>query len=211
MVVEVKNVSKSFKNREIFKNVSLSVKEGTIVGITGENGCGKTVLFKMICGFMGYQSGCITVFDKYIGKDIDVPENTGIIIETPGFMEEYNQMYNLKYLMSLRNQIDESKIIETLKKVGLDPNNKEKIKKFSLGMRQKLAIAQAIMENQKLLILDEPMNALDQSSVNKIRELLLDLKREGKTILMASHLKDDIDILCDEVYNINNYKIEKVR
>ena len=208
-VVEMKNVSKKFKNRVIFENVNITIEEGKIIGVVGENGCGKSVLFKMICGFIPFQ-GEIDVFDKKIGRDVDVPENTGILIETPGFLEEYNQQYNLRYLSAINHKMNEKEINQVLEKVGLDCDNKEKVKKFSLGMRQKLAIAQAIMEEQKLIILDEPMNALDETSVKRIRSLLLDLKKQGKTIILASHIKEDMEILCDEVYRIENKTLKKV-
>ena len=208
-VIEIKGVSKTFKDRELFDDINLSIGEGVIVEITGENGCGKSVLFKMICGFTGFK-GEIKVFSKSIGKDVDVPENTGIIIETPGFLEEYDQVYNLKYLSSINKKMSDDEIRNILTKVGLDPDNKQKVRKFSLGMRQKLAIAQAIMEDQKLIILDEPMNALDSDSVENVRAILKELKKEGKTIIIASHIKEDIDCLCDEVYRIKNKKLEKV-
>ena len=208
-VVEMKNVSKKFKNRVIFENVNITIEEGKIIGVVGENGCGKSVLFKMICGFIPFQ-GEIDVVDKKIGRDVDVPENTGILIETPGFLEEYNQQYNLRYLSAINHKMNEKEINQVLEKVGLDCDNKEKVKKFSLGMRQKLAIAQAIMEEQKLIILDEPMNALDETSVKRIRSLLLDLKKQGKTIILASHIKEDMEILCDEVYRIENKTLKKV-
>lgn len=208
--IEIENVSKKFKKNIIFEQVNMKIKEGTIVGLVGENGVGKSVLFKMICGFSSIDDGSIKVFGKDIGIDIDIPEDTGVIIETPGFLEEYDQMYNLKYLAAIRNRISENDILETLKKVGLNSENRQKVKKFSLGMRQKLALAQAIMEKPKLLILDEPMNGLDEQSVKKIREVLLDLKEQGTTILFASHMREDMEILCDEIYRIEQYQIKKV-
>lgn len=208
-IIEIRDLKKVLNGNILFENVNLDLEKGKIYGFIGQNGTGKSVFFKMICGFMSANQGTIKVFDKRIGKDIDIPDNIGIIIETPGFLEDYNQLENLKYLASIRGKIGEGEIIETLERVGLDLNNKQKVKKFSLGMRQKLAIAQAVMENPKLLILDEPFNGLDQESITSIRALLLQRKEEGATILLTSHLNDDMQILCDEVYEIKNRTMMK--
>ena len=197
------NVTKKFKNTTVLNNICVSFEAGKIHGIIGRNGSGKTVLFKCICGFMPITSGQILVEGKKIGKEIDVPENLGIIIEAPGFLPNYSGYRNLKYLSLIRHQIGDEKIKETMKKVGLDPDSKKRVSKYSLGMRQRLGIAQAIMEDPSILILDEPMNGLDNHGVKDITQLILNLKVEGKTILIASHSSEDIAKLCDFVYEMD--------
>lgn len=199
----LKEVTKKFKNATVLDKVSVSFEAGKIHGIIGRNGSGKTVLFKCICGFMPITSGQIWVVGKQIGKEIDVPQNLGIIIEAPGFLPNYSGYRNLKFLSLIRQQIDDVRIKETMKKVGLDPDNKKRVGKYSLGMRQRLGIAQAIMEDPSVLILDEPMNGLDKPGVEDIRQLILNLKSEGKTILIASHSSEDIAKLCDTVYEMD--------
>ena len=158
---------------------------------------------KCICGFHPVTSGSIRVGGKYIGRDTDFPESLGLIIETPGFLTEYTGIKNLEILADLNRKISVKEIREVLQRVGLDPDLKKPVAKYSLGMRQRLGIAQAIMENPDFLILDEPFNGLDKSGVVDIRSILLDLKRRGKTILLASHNSTDIEILCDEVYEMD--------
>ena len=199
-VIEVKNVTLKIKDKTILNNVNFSMEKGSAVGLTGDNGSGKTMLMKCICGFVHFQKGEIIVDGKKIGKDIDFPENMGIIIETPGFIPYYSGYKNLEYLASIKGKISKSEIINALEKVGLEQEMNKKAGKYSLGMRQRLGIAQAIMEDPDILILDEPMNGLDSFGVEVVRELLLALKQKGKTILLTSHNKEDIDVLCDKVY-----------
>lgn len=158
---------------------------------------------KCICGFLPVTSGSICVGEKYIGKDTDFPESLGLIIETPGFLTEYTGKKNLEILADLNRKISAGEIRRVLQRVGLDPDLKKPVAKYSLGMRQRLGIAQAIMEDPDFLILDEPFNGLDKRGVVDIRSILLDLKRRGKTILLASHNSGDINLLCDEVYEID--------
>jgi len=181
IAVEVINLTKSYNNTYIFNNVNLRLEEGKIYGFIGPNGCGKSIFFKTICGFITADKGTIRIFGKTLGKDIDFPPDTGIIIESPGFLEDYSQLQNLKYLASINNNIDQKAILNALNLVGLDIHNKNKVKNFSLGMRQRLGIAQAIMENPKLLILDEPFNGLDKEGVKSIHALLKGLRDEGST------------------------------
>ncbi|WP_432422833.1 ATP-binding cassette domain-containing protein [Thermoanaerobacterium thermosaccharolyticum] len=148
--------------------------------------------------------------NKKLGKDIDFPPDLGVIIESPGFLDDYSGYYNLKYLASIRNIIGEKEIKDVLKLVGLENDSNKKVKKYSLGMRQRLAIAQAIMENPKILILDEPFNGLDKNGVINIRNLLFNLKKNGTTILIASHISEDIRLLCDEVFEFDNSTLVKV-
>lgn len=200
--ISVDNVCLKIGDEEILKNVSLEVNEGEILGIVGRNGSGKTMLMKCICGFITPTSGEIKVSDKIIGKERDFPENTGIIIETPGFIPQYTGLKNLKLFADLKGKVKTSQIIEVLNKVGLDPKLKKSVQKYSLGMRQRLGIAQAVMEDPDVLILDEPFNGLDVDGVSEIRAMLLDFKNQGKTILIASHISEDIHILCDRVVNM---------
>lgn len=200
--IKVEGAIKIYGEQTVLNNVSLEMNSGVIYGFVGQNGSGKTVLFKCICGFTNLTKGKITVLGKVIGKDIDMAENVGVIIENPGFLANYNAFKNLKFLAALKGKITDDQIRDTIRLVGLDPDSKKKVGKFSLGMRQRLGIAQAIMENPEILILDEPFNGMDKDGTKEIRELLLKMKEEGKTILLASHSADDIEILCDEVYEM---------
>lgn len=202
-MIIIENATKKFGSQIVLNNVSLSLEDGKIYGFVGQNGCGKTVLFKSICGFIYLDNGSITVDGKVIGKDIDIINDAGIIIESPGFLPNYSAFKNLKFLSMIKNNIGDEKIKSTLFSVGLDPESKKVVGKFSLGMRQRLGIAQAIMENPHILILDEPMNGLDKRGVEDIRKILMDLKKKGKLILLASHNPLDIDILCDCVYELD--------
>ena len=198
-VIEVNNVSLKIKKDIILRNVSISFEKGKIHGLIGRNGSGKTMLMKSICGFIKPTEGEILVDNKRIGKDVDFPTDIGIIIETPGFIPYYSGYKNLKLLAGLNNKVTKGQIKETIKMVGLDPELKRHVKKYSLGMRQRLGLAQAIMENPSILILDEPMNGLDKEGVEDVRGLLKQLRKEGKTILLASHSAEDISVLCDTV------------
>ncbi len=209
--ISVKNLTKKFKDAVVLDNVSIDFEEGKVHGLIGRNGSGKTMLMKCICGIVPPTSGEIYVNDQRIGKDTDIPKNVGIIIETPGFIPNYSAYNNLKFLAVLNNRIGKTEIKNAIKKVGLNPDDKKKVGKFSLGMRQRLGLAQAIMENPDLFILDEPMNGLDKDGVKDMRQYLLDLKEQGKTILIASHSAEDIDVLCGTVHEMDKGKIERVR
>ena len=202
-MIKRKNWTKKCGTQTVSNNVSLTLEDGKIYGFVGQNGCGKTVLFKSICGFIYLDRGTITVDGKVIGKDIDIIKDAGIIIESPGFLPNYSAFKNLKFLTMIKDNIGDEQIKSTLISVGLDPESKKVVGKFSLGMRQRLGIAQAIMENPHILILDEPMNGLDKRGVEDIRKILMDLKKKGKLILLASHNPLDIDILCDCVYELD--------
>ncbi len=202
-MIIIENATKKFGTQTVLNNVSLTLEDGKIYGFVGQNGCGKTVLFKSICGFIYLDRGTITVDGKVIGKDIDIIKDAGIIIESPGFLPNYSAFKNLKFLTMIKDNIGDEQIKSTLISVGLDSESKKVVGKFSLGMRQRLGIAQAIMENPHILILDEPMNGLDKRGVEDIRKILMDLKKKGKLILLASHNPLDIDILCDCVYELD--------
>jgi len=200
-MVEVVNAVKQFRETKALKNVTVRFEKGCIHGIIGRNGSGKTVLFKCICGFMQLTSGSILVDGKPVKPA--AAQDIGIIIEDPGFIGSLSGFKNLKLLASIRRVIASEDIRDSLRRVGLDPDSKKPVSKYSLGMRHRLAIAQAIMERPKLLILDEPMNGLDKLGVLEIRELLRALNREGTTILMSSHYAEDIEALCDTVYEMD--------
>ncbi len=199
----VEEISKSYKGINVLNHVSVSFEKGKIHGIIGRNGSGKTVLIKIICGLVRPDEGRVQVNGKVIGKDVDFPENIGVIIEAPGFLPSLSAYKNLDYLASLRGVIGKEQIRNAISMVGLDPDEKKHVGKYSLGMKQRLGLAQAIMENPEILILDEPMNALDKNGVTEIRELLLRLKENGKTILIVSHNSDDIHMLCDTVHEMD--------
>lgn len=205
-IVKVENVTKYFKQEKVLDDVNMNLETGHIYGIVGKNGAGKTVLFKIIAGFIKPSSGKVTVAGKIIGVDRDFPDSLGLIIETPGFLSQYNAYQNLLYIANINNKISKEDIKESIRMVGLDPDSNKKVGKFSLGMRQRLGIAQAIMENPNLIILDEPMNGLDKKGIEDVKELLLKLKGDGKTILMASHYAEDMEI-CDEVFQMEDGKL----
>ncbi len=209
--VYVKNVSLVLQKTKILKQISLELERGGIYGLVGRNGSGKTMLMKCICGFVSPSEGEIFVQEQLVGKDIDFPRSMGMLIETPGFIPHYSGMKNLSMLAGLSGKIGKREIAEIMQQVGLEPNLKRHVGKYSLGMRQRLGIAQAIMEDPDILILDEPMNGLDNQGVEDIRKLLLDLKEQGKTIMIASHNREDIDVLCDHVWEMDKGVAKQVR
>lgn len=209
-VVEINHVTKRYEKNEVLKDVTLRCEAGRIYGLIGRNGSGKTVLLKSICGFVIPSSGEVRVWGKQVGKDVDFPENIGFIIESPGFLLQESGLCNLKHLASIQGKIGIDEIRQSMNTVGLDPDLKRHVGKYSMGMRQRLGIAQAIMEKPDLLILDEPMNGLDNQGVEHIRSVLLSLKEKGVTIILASHYKEDIAYLCDEVYQMDAGKLSKV-
>ncbi len=210
-MLEIKGLVKKFKNKIILDDINLKMDYGNIYGFIGTNGSGKSVFFKVICGFLKASKGSITINNKKIGKDLDFLPDLGVLIEKPGFIEEYDQFQNLKYLAKIKNKIDDKRINEILKLVGLDLNNKNKVKNFSLGMRQRLGIAQAIMEDQKIIILDEPFNGLDKEGAKQIKQLILKLKSPERLIMLTSHIEGDIDTLADHIYEFSDGKIISVK
>ena len=205
--VRVEQVTKTYGKDTVLDGVSVNFEAGKIHGIIGRNGSGKTMLFKTICGFVRPTSGRVLVDGKQVGKDVDFPQDLGLIIETPGFLPYYSGYKNLKILASLRNRINDEEIRGAMERVGLDPKLKKSVRKYSLGMNQRLGIAQAIMEGPSLLVLDEPMNGLDNQGVQDMRELFKELREEGKTILLASHNREDIEALCDTVMEMDHGRI----
>lgn len=208
-MITVEHVTKRFRDQTVLQDVSCSFEDGKIHGIVGANGSGKTVLMKCICGFLLPDSGRVLIDGKQVGKSFDFPPSLGLIIETPGFLPMRSGMGNLKLLAAIRHRARKEDLIRAMERVGLDPGLKKPVGKYSLGMRQRLGLAQAIMEDPKLLILDEPFNGLDQTGAAEIRSLLLQLKAEGKTILLSSHIQTDIDTLCDTILELDAGKIQR--
>lgn len=208
-MIELKDVVKKFKQDTILDHVNLELYDNRIYGFVGRNGSGKSILFKLISGYMRPDSGTITVEGKKLGKNCDFPESLGVLIESPGFLWYESGLSNLRFLAKIQKNITDEEVKEAIHMVGLDSNSKKHVGKYSLGMKQRLGIAQAVMEQPNILILDEPMNGLDDTGVDLIRTLLLNYKKEGRVILLASHNKEDIDLLCDEVYHMNGGNVVK--
>lgn len=200
--VVINNLSKSIKGNSIFKNINVKFEKGKIYGIYGSNGCGKTMFFRALCGLITCTEGDIIIDGKELGKEIDFPDSCGVIIETPGFWGEYTAFENLKQIAMIKKIVTDKQIEEVLIRVGLNPKEKKKVGKYSLGMKQKLGIAQAIMEAPELLILDEPTNALDEDSVENFIKILNEEKERGATIIICSHIKHDIETLSDYKYKM---------
>lgn len=214
IALEVHCVSKQLGGRSVLRDVSFNCHKGEICGIIGHNGSGKTVLFKCICGLYHPDEGEIVLNnisqDKEDGKN-NLSDHIGIIIDSPAFLSGKTGMQNLEFLYMLNHKKDRKHLENMLNQVGLEPSSKKKVKHYSLGMRQRLAIAQALMEDPELLILDEPMNGLDRNGIQDIREVLLNCKSRGKTILLASHNRDDIEILCDHVYEMEMGTLQQLK
>lgn len=207
-MIEVKNLTKEFKETKALDNVNLKFPTGEIHGLIGRNGSGKTVLLKILCGFMAPTSGEV-LFDGRPVPPGALRESMGIIIESPGFIGSKSGFVNLWYLASLKRKITKEQVRRTMETVGLDPMSKKAVRKYSMGMRQRLGIAQAIMEDPEVILLDEPMNGLDNQGVEDIRKVLLSLRDKGKTILLASHSKEDIAVLCDTVTEMESGKAKR--
>ncbi len=203
IAVQVENVTKQFKETTALKQVSVSFEKGKIYGIVGRNGSGKTVLFKCICGLLAVTEGKITVLGQHVGDGLTVPKGIGAIIENPGFLPNVSGYRNLYYLASLTGRPSKERICSVIRLVGLDPDSRKHVGNYSLGMRQRLGLAQALMEDPELLILDEPMNGLDNHGVIQMRSLIKELRNQGKTIILASHNQADIAELCDVVYEMD--------
>jgi ABC-2 type transport system ATP-binding protein len=208
-MITLENVSKSFKEKTVLQKTDLTIEKGKITGFVGRNGSGKTVLFKLICGLLRPTTGTITVQGKQLGKDCDFAPDVGVLIETPSFISYESGFRNLRDLAAIRKKISPAEVRAAIRSVGLDDTDKKWVGKYSLGMRQRLGIAQAIMEHPALLILDEPMNGLDRGGVEEMRKLFSSLRDNGTTILLASHAAEDIDLLCDTVYEVDQGEIKE--
>ncbi len=209
--IEIENLTMYFRRDRVLHGITHSFEKGMIHGIVGNNGSGKTVMFKCICGFLNPTGGRVTVEGKRIGRERDFPESIGIIIEAPGFLPQFSGLKNLEMLASLKGKLTFTEIADVIRRVGLDPTSRKPVGKYSLGMRQRLGIAQAIMEKPRILILDEPTNGLDKHGVKEIRELIRSLKDPERTILIASHNVADIDELCDTVCEMDAGVLTKLR
>ena len=203
-MISVNQLTKVYGTHTVLSQVTVRFLPGTIYGIVGSNGCGKTTLMRCICGFSRPTSGTVAVMDKLLGKDVDFAPSTGVIIDTPGFLSHESGLKNLERLAAISGAADKARVAEIIYHVGLDPTSKKPVGKYSLGMRQRLGIAQALMENPNILILDEPFNGLDKQGTADVHALLQTQKAEGKCILLASHSAADIEKACDIVYEMEN-------
>ncbi len=209
-MVEIRKLSKAYKNNILFQNMDFEVKKGEICGVIGRNGSGKSVLLKMICGLVLPDEGEIEVDGKAV-TDGKFPQNIGVILDCAGFLPQQSGIENLSIIAKVRNKIGRKELEEVMRKVGLDPALRVKVGKYSLGMKQRLALAQAIMEEPELLILDEPMNAIDADTVVEMRRLLKELKEKNQvTIILTSHNHEDIENLCTSVYEIGDHSLRKL-
>ena len=209
--IKVKDVCKYFGKTQVLDHVNMECRQGEITGIIGRNGAGKTVLFKIICGLLSLDSGEILINGIKRERQADVLPSVGIIIEEPAFLKNYSGIKNLEYLYMINHKNNRQYLESIMEKVGLDPKSKKHVGKYSMGMRQRLAIAQSIMEEPEFLVLDEPFNGLDSHGVNEMRELFLELKKRRKVILIASHNSEDINILCDNVYSMESGVLKVLR
>ena len=209
MYLEIKNITKVIDGTKVLDSITLSMERGKIYGLRGRNGSGKTMIMKAICGLIRVKEGEIWIDGELLGKKYDFPKSIGALIETPGFVENYSGYSNLKMLADMKGFIGKKEIETIMERVGLDPKEKKKVKKYSLGMRQKLGIAAALMEHPELIVLDEPTNALDEESVQVLHCLLQEEKDRGALIIIASHDEEELKRLCDEIYIVNAGKVKK--
>ncbi|OWA36925.1 multidrug ABC transporter ATP-binding protein [Saccharibacillus sp. O16] len=208
-VIELRQVSKAFRGVSLLEEVSAEFARGQIHGITGPNGSGKSVLFRLICGFMSPDHGQVLIDPTYQKSPGGYPQHFGIIIDRPGYLAGRTGYENLQRLAEIRGDISSEQIRQAMEAVGLSPDTRQKVRRYSLGMKQKLALAQSFMEHQQVLILDEPFNALDDRSTAQVRELLLTFKAQGRTILLTSHNPEDIRRLCDSVWKIEDRQLKQ--
>lgn len=205
----IENLSKTIKNNKILDNVNLTFESGHVYGLVGRNGSGKTMLLRAICGLIFPDSGKVIIDGKQLHKDISFPESCGIIIENTDLLPNFSAFDNLKMLSEIKNTANDNMIKSAIKSVELDPDSKKKVKTFSLGMKQRLSIAQALFEDPDILLLDEPTNALDEDGVNDVRRILLEQKKKNKLIIIASHNKEDISLLSDTVISVSNGRFQR--
>ena len=205
-----KNICKKIKGKEILTDINLHLKSGTVYGVVGRNGSGKTMLFRALSGLMRIDKGEVLLDNKILHKDMTVLPNLGIVLENAGLYPEFTGFKNLQMLAKLNNKIGDEEIKKAITRVGLDPLDKRTYKKYSLGMKQRIVLAQAIMEHPDIIMLDEPTNGLDESGVNEIRKIIIEEKQRGALILLASHNKEDIQLLADEVYYMDSGHLSKL-
>lgn len=207
MYLEIKNLSKSISGKSILEHIDLEMDRGRIYGLRGKNGSGKTMLMRSICGLILPTEGTICINGEILHKDISFPRSIGALIENPGFIAEYSGFKNLSTLASIKKAVTTEEIRSLMQKMELDPDDKKKFKKYSLGMKQKIGIIAAIMEQPELIVLDEPINALDEKSVNIVKELLLEQRKRGALIIISCHDKEELEFLADEVFCLENGKV----
>ena len=207
MNIKIENFTKEIKGVRILEDITVEFESGKIYGLVGKNGSGKTMLLRAVSGLIRPTKGSVIVDGKYLHKDISFPQDMGIIIEKPDLLNYLTGFENLSLLAKINNKISKDEIENWMKKFSLDPKSKQVLKKYSLGMKQKIGIIQAIMEDQQFLVLDEPFNALDQDTVEMLRVLLKKYKDDGKLIIITSHHSEDIDVLCDEIIFIEEGKL----
>ena len=210
MKLEIKNLCKKFDNNQVLNDVNLEMNSGNIYGFIGRNGSGKSVLLKIICGFYMPTSGVVLQDEFDYSKEVSFPKNTRALIEKPKFIPDMTGYENLELLASVQNKIGKEEIINTLEKLNLTKEMNKNFSKYSLGTKQKLGIAQVLMENPDMIILDEPFNGVENSTADDIRKLLIEEKQKGKLIIIASHIKEDIENLADEVYEFDGGKVSKI-
>ncbi len=210
MKIKINNINKRFKKHDVLNQISLDMESGNVYGFCGYNGCGKTMLMRAICGLLNLDSGSIIIDDKQMKKDFDFPENLGFLIENPAFLEDYSGFQNLEFLTGIKNMADDEKIRDTLIKVGLNPEDKRKYKKYSLGMKQRLGIAAAVIEEPELLILDEPTNALDTEGVRMVKNIIKEEKKKNTLVILACHDKIFLNEVSDVFIEIEYGKIKSI-
>lgn len=198
MKIKITNLKKVIKGTIVLDDINYTFSGGRIYGLCGKNGCGKTMLMRLIAGLIYPSSGTIRIKDKVLGKDISFPESVGMLIENPSFLNDYTGKQNLEMLAGLQKNVDKAEVRRVLEQVGLDPDDKRKFYKYSLGMRQRLGIVAAIMGSPELILLDEPINAIDTDGVQEIRAIIRGLSAENRIIIVASHDKSEMDYLADE-------------
>lgn len=211
MKLEIKNLSKKFKDVYVLKDINLTFESGKIYGFTGRNGSGKSVLLKIICGFYTPSTGEVLLDNYNYILNNDFPKSTRCLIEKPNFLPDLTGYENLKLLASIENKIGDKEIMDTIEKLNLKEEINKKYSKYSLGTKQKLGIAQVLMEDPELIVLDEPLNGIENDTAKEVRKILNEEKKKDKIIIVASHIKEDIDTLADIVYNIDNGIVEKIK
>lgn len=207
MHIDIQHFTKRIDGTVVLDDISLQMESGKIYGFQGKNGSGKSMLMRAICGLIHPTEGSIKIDEKIMGTDISFPESAGILIENPGFISSYSGLQNLKLIASIKRQVKEEYIKELMERFHLDPADRKAYRKYSLGMKQKLGIIAAIMEMPELIILDEPMNGLDEESIEILKDMILELKEKGKLIILSCHDSEELLYLADEIFNLKNGKL----
>lgn len=207
MILELRNITKTIKGVTVIDNISITMQGGRVYGFQGKNGSGKTMLMRLVCGLIKPTIGQIIIDGEILGEDISFPRSVGVLIENPSFLPEYTALKNLKLLSDLRGHLSNKELRQVLSDVGLDPDDKRKYRSFSLGMKQKLGIAAAVMGEPALVILDEPINAVDDAGVENIRRILNNLKKKGSLVIVACHDREELELISDEIIRIDAGRI----